>query len=211
MSRRLPARVLLPARILSHAPSVGVLLAGRQDAFQVRKCPLCCLAATAYRISTASGETARHCHLRPAGRRRTYRPSGGPRTIPRPFSQTAETALDRMRGQRGLATGEGARRPVRPTARPTVPSAPAVSRAGYAWTMAEQDDETFRDQAGRRRRRHLASPEERNARDAEACGCGTPRPPSGGKATSVRAGSVTASRRAPACEARRKHGDSRST
>lgn len=34
--------------------------------------------------------------------------------------------------------------------------------------MAEQDDETLRDQAGRRRRRHLASPEERNARDAEA-------------------------------------------
>lgn len=34
--------------------------------------------------------------------------------------------------------------------------------------MAKQDDETYRDQAGRRRRRHLASPEEREVRDAEA-------------------------------------------
>ena len=34
--------------------------------------------------------------------------------------------------------------------------------------MATQDGETSRDQAGRRRRRHLASPEEREARDAEA-------------------------------------------
>ena len=34
--------------------------------------------------------------------------------------------------------------------------------------MAKQDDETYRDQAGRRRRRHLASAEEREARDAEA-------------------------------------------
>ena len=34
--------------------------------------------------------------------------------------------------------------------------------------MARRDDETYRDQAGRRRRRHLASPEERDARDAEA-------------------------------------------
>ena len=34
--------------------------------------------------------------------------------------------------------------------------------------MAKQDDETYVDQAGRRRRRHLASPEERDARDVEA-------------------------------------------
>ena len=34
--------------------------------------------------------------------------------------------------------------------------------------MAKQDHETYRDQAGRRHRRHLASPEERDARDAEA-------------------------------------------
>ena len=34
--------------------------------------------------------------------------------------------------------------------------------------MAAQDDETYRDLAGRRRRRHLASPEERSTRDAEA-------------------------------------------
>ena len=34
--------------------------------------------------------------------------------------------------------------------------------------MAKQDDETYRDQAGRRHRRHLASPEKRYARDAEA-------------------------------------------
>jgi len=34
--------------------------------------------------------------------------------------------------------------------------------------MAKQDDETYVDQAGRRRRRHLASPEERGARDVEA-------------------------------------------
>ena len=33
--------------------------------------------------------------------------------------------------------------------------------------MAKQDGETSRDQAGRRRRWHLASPEEREARDAE--------------------------------------------
>ena len=50
----------------------------------------------------------------------------------------------------------------------TVPSAPAVSRAGYASAMAKQDDETYRDQAVRRRRRHLASPAERDARDVEA-------------------------------------------
>ena len=73
-----------------------------------------------------------------------------------------------MHRRHGLAAGERARRPARPTARPTVPSAPAVSRAGYAWAMAEQDDETYRDQAGRRRRWHLASPEEREARDAQA-------------------------------------------
>ena len=51
---------------------------------------------------------------------------------------------------------------------PNRPISAAVSRAGYAWAMAKQDDETYRDQAGRRRRRHLASPEERDARDAEA-------------------------------------------
>ena len=45
---------------------------------------------------------------------------------------------------------------------------PAVSRTGYIWAMAKQDDETYRDQAGRRGRRHLASAEEREARDAEA-------------------------------------------
>ena len=73
-----------------------------------------------------------------------------------------------MHRRHGLAAGERARRPARPTARPTVPSAPAVSHAGYAWAMAEQDDETYRDQAGRRRRWHLASPEEREARDAQA-------------------------------------------
>ena len=34
--------------------------------------------------------------------------------------------------------------------------------------MAKQNDETYHDQAGRRRRRHPASPEEREVRDAEA-------------------------------------------
>ena len=35
------------------------------------------------------------------------------------------------------------------------------------WAMAKEDDATYRDQGGRRRRRHLASPEERDARDVE--------------------------------------------
>ena len=34
--------------------------------------------------------------------------------------------------------------------------------------MAKQDDETYRDQAGRRRHQHFASPEERDARDLKA-------------------------------------------
>ena len=47
-----------------------MLLAGLQDAVQSGKWPLCCLAATAYGISTASGETDRHRRVRTAGRRR---------------------------------------------------------------------------------------------------------------------------------------------
>ena len=68
-SRRLPARVLLPVGILSRSYR-RMLLAGVQDAFQSEKWPLCCLAATAYGISTASGETDRHRRVRTAGRRR---------------------------------------------------------------------------------------------------------------------------------------------
>ena len=56
MSRCLPARVLLPVQVLSRSFR-RILLAGLQDAFQSGEWPLCCLAATAYRISTPSGET----------------------------------------------------------------------------------------------------------------------------------------------------------
>ena len=86
-------RVLLPVQILSRSFR-RILLAGLQDAFQSGKWPLCCLAATAYRISTASGETERHRHVRTAGRRRSTGHLVDLEEIPRPFSRTADTALD---------------------------------------------------------------------------------------------------------------------
>ena len=123
MSRRLPARVFLRLRILSRSFR-RVLLAGLQDAFQSEKWPLCCLAATAHRISTASGETDRHRHVRTADRRRhtghlvdleqSRGPSAGQPT-PHWTECVGGTGSPLVRGRAGKRL---------PPTRPTVPSAP---------------------------------------------------------------------------------------